>query len=211
MHTIQTDYNGVTVTLTATDAQIPIANELIAKINTRDQTAYSWEDLNDEFRAKVKTLLARCSAQKQHFRPYCTVRDPWQQARLWRQSRPIQEIQRAIRKLEQEGAPWLAGVLQSVGPQNGRWTTNALPGQSWHNWGLAVDCFLLSPDGRAIWSSEHPGYALYAELAEGLGLTCGYMWKRKDSVHVQSTRETVKALYTWPDIDNTMKKLFMKG
>lgn len=164
--------------------------------------------LDADFKAKVKIVLARCEQRGYIFRPYATLRSPWEQAKLWRQSRPTEEIQRAIKKLQVNGAKYLAFVLQSVGPQYGRWATNALPGQSWHNWGLAVDCFLLSADGRAIWSSSHPGYAVYSEEASRQGLTCGREWVHKDAVHIQAVSYSVKSKYTWAAIDKKMLELF---
>lgn len=57
------------------------------------------------------------------------------QAKLWRQSRAIQEITAAIKKLASAKANFLASVLDGVGPQHGPHVTNALPGPSWLRWG----------------------------------------------------------------------------
>lgn len=203
--------NGVDVVLTADDSRLEEINRLTGLIKAARAKAQSDRDLNaldPEFKTAVKLVLARCETRGFIFRPFYTLRSPWKQARLWRQSRPTAEIQTAIQKLKQEGAPFLAHVLKAVGPQVGRWATNALPGQSWHQWGLAVDCFLATPNGRAIWSSEHLGYKVYADEAENLGLTAGYNWKRRDAVHVQADDKTVRSIYTWTEIDAAMALQF---
>lgn len=161
--------------------------------------------LRDDFEADARQLIADVlRVDGWTMRSFFTRRSPWEQARLWRQSRGSAEIHRAVAQLEREGAPFLANVILSVGPQHGRWATNALPGQSWHQWGEALDCFALV-DGRAVWSRQHPAYRAYAERAREMGLTAGFFWRRQDAVHVQRTSGTVRAKWTWPEIDAIMR------
>lgn len=150
-------------------------------------------DLNEleaGYKDQVEQLLANCRTRGYEMRPYFTLRTPEEQARLWRQSRTGQEIETKIRELEDAGARYLAGVIRSVGSQNGPKVTNALPGLSWHQWGEAVDCF-WSVDGAAEWSARRKvdglnGYAVYADEAEVLDLTAGGHWRSfKDWPHVQ--------------------------
>ena len=105
-----------------------------------------------EFTQQIRQLLDRCSLRGIEMRPYMGLRDPFEQARLWRQSRSREEIRVRIASLQAQGAAFLAHCLESVGPQHGRPVTNALPGLSWHQWGEAVDCFWLV-DGKAEWSA----------------------------------------------------------
>jgi hypothetical protein len=146
------------------------------------------------------------------------MRDVWTQAKYWRQSRPIEQIEAAIRELESKGAPFLAHVLDSVGPQFGGHVTDALPGESWHQWGEAVDCFWVL-DGKAEWSTrkkvrladgrEMNGYRLYGEEGVRRGLTSGGFWATlKDWPHLQKKRGSVLAHYSWPEIDQVMRELF---
>lgn len=108
-----------------------------------------------------------------------------------------------------EFAPFLAEVLKSIGPQYGRWATNALPGQSWHQHGLAVDCFLLDGNGHAVWDAGNEGYRIYAEEAVKLGLVAGYFWKpRRDAVHVQKPKGKVLDQFTWQQLDVLMQEKF---
>jgi len=168
------------------------------------------ELLIPEFRLLAEELIDRLAAEEDsyEFRPFYTERDVFEQAKLWRQSRSSVEVRKAADRLVHEGAEFLAKVLINAGPQHGRWATNALPGQSWHNWGEALDCFLMSPEQRAIWASKHPGYQRYAEVAKELGLVAGHFWRRKDSVHVQYRVDGVRASRTWPEIDEAMKERY---
>lgn len=163
--------------------------------------------LEDDFETQVGHLLAGLLRDGYHMRPFFTLRTPWEQARLWRQSRTTQEIHNVAAMLAREGAPFLREALVSVGPQMGRWATNALPGQSWHQWGEAVDCFVLE-HGKAVWRRSHPGYQRYAERARELGLHSGYFWSRPDAVHVQKGEGKVRSLYTWAQIDEQMRRRF---
>lgn len=154
-------------------------------------------------------LLARCEKRGHILRPFFTVRDVYEQAKLWRQSRPWPQIEAAINDLTREGTVWLAGVLESVGPQSGKWATNALPGQSWHQHGKAVDCFVLNQEtNTAIWDSKHEGYRLYAKEAVTLGLDAGYYWQRRDAVHVQKAAGRVMDRYSWAELDKLMQERF---
>lgn len=79
----------------------------------------------------------------------------------------------------------------------GKRVTNALPGQSYHNYGLAVDWCLdadtdrkgLQPDWRL------PEYERLAVAAEALGLEAAYRWRFfKEGPHVQMSRVRLSEL-----------------
>ncbi len=142
------------------------------------------------FRIRVEDLVAACLQRGVEMRPYMALRDPREQARLWRQSRAREEIERRIGELRLGGAAFLAHCLESAGGQNGAHVTSAIPGLSWHQWGEAVDSFWVV-GGRAEWSTTRKiagvnGYQVYAEEASKLGLDAGGLWRRfKDWPHVQ--------------------------
>jgi hypothetical protein len=141
--------------------------------------------------------------------PYCSLRTPIQQAKYWRQSRGSKEIKFAIDMLNSEGAFFLAKTLKDVGPQYGRNVTSALPGLSWHQWGEALDCFSLLNE-KANWDGNHSDYKIYAEISQNNGLAAGFLWRRKDSVHIQNRTRRVTDYYDWRDINEIMEKRFGK-
>lgn len=62
--------------------------------------------------------------------------------------------------------------------------TNAKPGQSWHNYGLAVD-IVFKPSGKWSWAEEHDWNKL-GEVGKELGLEWGGDWKSfQDRPHFQ--------------------------
>lgn len=146
--------------------------------------------LDPELKNIMTEVLERCRAAGVEMRPNNGLRDPFEQARLWRQSRSSEEIQVKIAEFEKQGAQFLAACLNDVGPQHGEHVTNAAPGFSWHQWGQALDCFWLL-DGKAEWSSSKlinwkNGYQVYAAEAKALGLFPGGYWKNfKDWPHIQ--------------------------
>jgi len=156
------------------------------------------EDLKPKMLKTSKSLLSRCKKSGYVMRPYSTLRDPFQQARFWRQSRSIEEINKKIEFFSKNEALFLAHCLESVGPQYGDHVTNAAPGYSWHQWGEALDCFWLV-DKKAEWSSQKKingvnGYRNYSKLAQELGLTSGGLWRDlKDWPHVQLRSATSPA------------------
>lgn len=148
-------------------------------------------------------------------RPNEGLRDPWKQARYWRQSRSIETIDATIADLKHKGAPYIAEILQSVGPRHGDHVTNALPGASWHQWGEALDCFWVV-DGQAEWSTRRKvdgsnGFRVYAEEAARLGLEAGGYWRSiKDWPHVQmrAAANPLGSGLTWRQVDAAMRERF---
>lgn len=172
------------------------------------------DELTPEFRSIIIKLLDDLKNMGVEMRPYFTVRDPFRQACLWRQSRSILEIEQKISALRSMNAPFLAHCIESVGPQHGDPVTNAIPGMSWHQWGEAVDCFWVV-DGAAEWSVKKNingvnGYNVFAKNASELKLTPGGFWKSlKDWPHVQ-LRSDASPLASMPikEIDLMMRKRF---
>ncbi len=77
----------------------------------------------------------------------------------------------------------------------GRTITNAKGGQSYHNYGLAIDYALRSKTGKVIWNIDYDGngngksdWLEAASIAKGLGFEWGGDWKTfKDYPHLQMT------------------------
>jgi hypothetical protein len=148
------------------------------------------EILVPAFRNKVNALVQACEHRGIIMRPSTSRRDPLEQARLWRQSRTIEQIKAKIASLRAAGAGFLADCIEEVGPQHGKPVTNAIPGLSWHQWDEAVDCFWVLGN-EAEWSTSKlvngvNGYHIYAEEAHRLGLNAGGTWHAfQDWPHVQ--------------------------
>lgn len=66
--------------------------------------------------------------------------------------------------------------------------TNAKPGQSYHNYGLAIDFFIVSEDGRrAIWTVNEK-WQRVAAIGKSLGFKWGGDWSSsKDYPHLEMT------------------------
>lgn len=80
--------------------------------------------------------------------------------------------------------PQRQAELLALGPH----VTQAGPGASYHQHGLAADSAFLR-DGVLVISEQDPwaleGYRLYGEIAESVGLTWGGRWKMRDYGHVE--------------------------
>lgn len=66
----------------------------------------------------------------------------------------------------------------------GKIVTDAKGGESWHNYGLALD-FVPMIDGHPQWNTASPGYAATIAIAERWGLVSGSKWHRPDVPHIQ--------------------------
>jgi hypothetical protein len=173
------------------------------------------EDLIPEYQPRALTLLEKCQARGIEMQPYNTLRSPFEQAKLWRQSRSKQKVHAKIAQLRSLGADFLAFCLESVGPQpTGPPVTDAPPGLSWHQWGEAMDCFWLV-NGDDEWSTERKvnglnGYRVYAEEAKQMGLTPGGLWQNfKDWPHVQlKPQGSPDDLMPLTDINRIMEERF---
>lgn len=174
-------------------------------------------DLTPEFKAKVEELLSVCDASGYQMKPYFTLRTPFEQAKLWRQSRTRNEVDHMLKRLDKHKADFLIHCIESVGSQQGRPVTRVIPGFSWHQWGEAIDCF-WQVNGRAEWSNrkkinQQNGYRNYADMAKSLGLTSGGFWRTfKDWPHVQMQTTTNPGLvFSVEDINQEMIRRFSDG
>lgn len=115
------------------------------------------DDLHPALRPRVDRWLAECQQAGLAVLVYCTRRSNEEQAQLYAQGRT---------------AP-------------GRIVTYARPGQSAHNYGLALD-FVPLLAGRPQWKAPTPEWERAVLLAENCWLECGAKWARlRDWPHVQ--------------------------
>jgi peptidoglycan L-alanyl-D-glutamate endopeptidase CwlK len=94
------------------------------------------------------------------------------------------EVISGLRTWEEQADLYAQGRTKS-----GSVVTNARPGSSWHNFGLAVDLGLF--DGRTYVDSKDPAraervYRSIAEIAKEYGIEWGGNWRRfKDTPHFE--------------------------
>lgn len=178
----------------------------------------SLDDVVPAMKAKYALLQANCAAKGVRIQAYFTLRTPQQQAALWRQSRTASQVAAGIAKLRAQGCGFLADCIDKAGPSSGAWATNALPGYSWHNWGMAVDSMILNPQGHAVWGSNSEnaadralaqnGLKVLAAEAVALGLTAGYNFSTPDMDHVQLPAKEVPDTYLPSDVNEQMAARF---
>ena len=80
--------------------------------------------------------------------------------------------------------------------------TNAKPGHSWHEFGMAVDVCPESIMHETGWAPDSPLWLRIKQMGESLGLVSGACWQTPDKPHLQLTGkfgvspdDTVRALF----------------
>lgn len=113
----------------------------------------SFEYLREDIKQKAMQHIDLLEHRGIKLLVYCTFRDEWEQARLFRVNRSIQEIEHKAEDLADAGFQMLAKILMDVGPQPGEVgpkKTKAGPGESAHQHQLAYDAVPLV-GGKPIW------------------------------------------------------------
>lgn len=105
---------------------------------------------------------------------YCGLRDPYAQARLYRQSRPRAAIVGKCQQLRAAGFALAADIIESVGRQDGPHRTNAAPFESWHQFGQALDAVPFK-DGKLCYD-DAAAYRLYAAAVRQVDLYWAGDW-----------------------------------
>lgn len=177
----------------------------------KDQESRQTESLIEPVKLKVHLLLKACGRKRLDLTIFSARRGPEAQARMWCRSRTLLEVQSQRRLLELAEAPRLASLLKDEYASTGRWATDRLPGQSWHQWGEACDLF-VEVGGKAAWIDGRLT-TVCAPLVKDLGLESGATWARgRDPNHVQFRREATPNLMeggcSWFDIEQTMRKIY---
>lgn len=137
----------------------------------------SLDDLTPDTAVKAQAMLAGGRRLGLDILVASTLRDLEAQAVLFRTNRTGAEIQVKLDKLRGRGFDYLADVIQRVGPQpdDGRGhLTNAAPGESWHNYGQALDCYPLV-HGKLAGDGD-PRWQLYGQAVEAAGLQWAGRW-----------------------------------
>lgn len=102
-------------------------------------------NLVPEFSSRVDHLIASARKIGVELRLGTGLRHPQFQADMWCSSRTVHVIQRRIDLLTKAGAPTLASMLSThLAGSVPYETTEHLPGQSWHQWGMAADLYFVA-------------------------------------------------------------------
>lgn len=146
------------------------------------------ELLRPGIKARAEQVLEACGRQGVDLLIYCTLRTCQEQARLYRQSRTLNEIRIKADSLEARGLGFLAGVLMDCGPvpgQLGQHVTHAAPGESSHQYGEAWDAVPLV-DGKPDWSGTSKAWEVYGLACEGASMEWAGRWVRfRELPHAQ--------------------------
>lgn len=186
---------------------VPLNNDDMQFLTSRK---FNYEELDKDFAKKVRQVIDNCYESGVIMVPYIGLRDPWEQAKIWRKTRNTDEITNMIKDLRGKGASFIASVIDSVGAQHGeigKHLTNAIPGFSWHQWGEAIDSY-WEVNGNAEWNSLD-GYKVYAKYANQLDLKPGGYWRMQDWPHIQhKPYDSPSDIFSLRFINNEMLKRF---
>lgn len=167
------------------------------------------ENLDPDFRDVLKQAVRK--TEKEYgvkMVPFEGYRSPEKQAQLWRRSRSTQRVNETLAYLRAHGGEYIADIIEGVGPQRtGPWATNAIPGKSFHQYGMACDLY-WEKNGVPEWV-DLSGYAAFAGVCRDLGLTSGYFWTSRDAVHVQAPSSRRVAL-SLPEISDALIEMRYK-
>jgi peptidoglycan L-alanyl-D-glutamate endopeptidase CwlK len=152
------------------------------------QNSRDLADLTPFMRERVAELRARLVNQGVQHVVASTLRDLESQAVIFRTGRPFSDptfpknlggdIKTKLEKFRARGLDFLAEVVMRVGPQagaRGRIITKAAPGESWHNYGEAVDIYPLA-GGKLITDADDPAWQVYGRAVEASGLEWAGRW-----------------------------------
>lgn len=130
-------------------------------------------DLQPHVAEAARAHLEACADAGIDLLIYCTLRDAQEQALLFQKSRTEDQIRRKHDQLVGD-FPQLAALLEPPTPINEAKATNAGPGESYHQYGLAYDCVPLV-GGKAVWKTTGEELRLWQKVGQ-LGKQVGLEW-----------------------------------
>lgn len=138
-------------------------------------------DLSPGFSEKVIAFANLCYENGLSILIYCGFRSPEEQATLYCQGRTMNQIVAKAESLRKDwNSPHFADILMAASSKpgafsSGRVVTKAGPGQSMHNYGLAVDGAPMI-GGKTIWDNKSPLWKKYGEFGVASGLEWAGNW-----------------------------------
>jgi len=124
-------------------------------------------DLRPSMRAAAAEVLVLCREAGLDILVVGTYRTIREQARLYRRGRMLEEIVAKQAELDKRGYSYLSAAIDRVGPQPGRRiVTRAGPGESYHNWGRALDCVPWLDVKTLAWDVDSDDVGPFRQAAE---------------------------------------------
>lgn len=139
----------------------------------------SLDSLKPDMALIAQEVIDRCKDRGVELLVYCTLRSPEEQARLFRRSRTLKEIETKAELFRLKGYDFLADILMDVGPQPGKLgahVTNAGPGESFHQYGKAFDAVPMQ-DGKCLWDNDWPQWLIYGDMVKAAGIYWAGSWR----------------------------------
>lgn len=101
-------------------------------------------------------------------------------------------VMQGFRTWEQQDQLYAKGrTIPPLGKQH--IVSYAKGGQSYHNFGLALDVVLLDSAGKANWDTEHPSWKRVRDIGKSVGLAWGGDWRTlKDLAHFENTCDLIQ-------------------
>lgn len=146
--------------------------------------------LHPDAAGKLQEFVQACADNGHDLLVYCGYRSLEEQARLYRQGRTALAIGQKIDKLRAAGFGFLGDIIAGVGPQKGdKVVTDAAPGESFHNYGMAIDAVLLI-NGKPDWDVKDVlAWRAVGDIALAMGVEWAGRWTSfKEMVHFQVGR-----------------------
>ena len=131
-------------------------------------------DLRPNVARTAERHLELCAEAGIDLLVYCTLRDAEEQARLFRRGRTAEQTAKRRDRLASKGYHQLAQLLTPPEPLPGPKVTNAGPGESFHQYGLAYDCVPMV-GGKCLWKTTGEALETWTEVGE-LGKQAGCEW-----------------------------------
>ena len=147
-------------------------------------------DLAGDMPVRAQAVIEECKNRGVDLLIYCTYRSLDEQAILYRQSRSSIIINAKIKRLQKWGLDLLAEAIIKAGPRSGPHVTNAAPGESYHNYGLAFDAVPLT-GGKPAWEmwANAEAWEIYGIACKNADLSWAGCWENfVEYPHAQLTK-----------------------
>lgn len=135
-----------------------------------------------------------------------SVRHPLRQASFFKYCHSPERIEKAVSFLKKEGAFYLEELLLTADPLEPFHHEIKLPGDSTHQYGLAVDVVWIlngEKELREFWGGHHNLYQRAKIIGEDFDIQPGRCYR-----HFTVSKRSPSEILSWKKIDNLMQERF---